>query len=92
MHAKEREKEDRSNGTPLQLIASEKKSSKNTQPPKKAATSKQQTTLTGFEQMPGKYTKWKALATYVYNATKGMALKDIGFADETAMKKELISR
>ena len=45
---REREKEDRSNGTPLQLIASEKKSSKNTQPPKKAATSKQQTTQKPF--------------------------------------------
>ena len=38
----------------------------------------------------GVYTKWKAFATYIYNATKGMALKDIDFADETAMKKELL--
>ena len=34
------------------------------------------------------YTKWKAFATYVYNATKGRARKDIDFANETAMKKE----
>ena len=46
----------------------------------------------GSNNMPNKYTKWKALITYVYNATKDMALKDIGFVDETAMKKELISR
>ena len=46
----------------------------------------------GSKNMPGKYMKWKALATYVYNATKGMALRDIGFADKTAMKKELIPR
>ena len=38
----------------------------------------------------GVYTKWKAFATYVYNATKGMARKDIDFANETAMKKELL--
>ena len=36
--------------------------------------------------------RWKALATFVYNATKGMPLKQIGFADETAMRKELVSR
>ena len=34
------------------------------------------------------YTKWKAFATYVYNATKGRARKDTGIANETAMKKE----
>ena len=38
----------------------------------------------------GVYTKWKALVTNVYNATKGMALKDIDVANEAAMKKELL--
>ena len=90
MNLNKREREDRSNGTPRQLIASKKIKQQYTTP-KKAATSKQQTTLTSFEQMPRKYTKWKALATYVYYA-KDMALKDIDFVDETAMKKELISR
>ena len=42
--------------------------------------------------MPSKYSKWKALATYVYTAPKGMPLQHVGFADETAMRKELISR
>ena len=34
------------------------------------------------------YTRWKAFATYVYNATKGRARKDTDFANGTAMKKE----
>ena len=46
----------------------------------------------GSKNMPGKYTKWKALATFVYKATRGMPLKHSAFADETAMRKELVSR
>ena len=45
-------------------------------------------TTMGSKNMPGKYSKWKALATYVYNATKGRPLQHVGFADETAMRIE----
>ena len=62
MHAKEREKEDRSNGTPLQLIASERNQAKTHNPKKssnfkttnhghtKTSFNKTLLTLTGFEQ------------------------------------------
>ena len=46
----------------------------------------------GTKNMPGKYTKWKALSCYVYGKTEGIALKDFGVADETAMRKEIVSR
>ena len=50
------------------------------------------TTTMGSKNMPGRYTKWKALATFVYNKTRGIALEHFGIADETAMRKEIVSR
>ena len=50
------------------------------------------TTTMGSKIMVGKFSKWRALSSYVYEKTKGISLKDFGVADETAMRKELVSR
>ena len=41
----------------------------------------------GSTNMMGKFSKWRALSGYVYEKTSGIALKDFGVADETAMRK-----
>ena len=47
--------------------------------------------LTIQKNLPNRFSKWKALAVYVYDKCEGIELKDFGFGDETAVYKELMA-